>query len=161
VNDAARDNQSFLENALQKSVMLRALRIACVLGVVPSLMNYGHRIPADTADASTVLEVALTFLVPYRVSTCSYVPAVRERLQALHPVQPQRIVWDIAQSYPTLAPCSILQTFGENTALYIDLSESGHTGPYGPRQKRRGQFDRQETSSRQFVCHDPAGNEPE
>lgn len=88
----AKYNQGFIAIALEKSVALRALRIAIVVGIVLAALNHGDRILAGTLDGSTLLKITLTFLVPYCVSTYSSVLAVRERLQALHPVQPNSTV---------------------------------------------------------------------
>ncbi|MEM6824575.1 MAG: nitrate/nitrite transporter NrtS [Pseudomonadota bacterium] len=72
---------------MQRSVVLRALRIASVVGVVLAVLNHGDRILSGTADLSILMKIALTFLVPYCVSTYSSVLAVRERLQMLQPTQ--------------------------------------------------------------------------
>ncbi|MEM6939345.1 MAG: nitrate/nitrite transporter NrtS [Pseudomonadota bacterium] len=78
----------FFEIARQPSVRQRALRIATVVGAVLALLNHGDRILTGSGDVTTWLKIALTFLVPYCVSTYSSVLAVRERLQALHPMKP-------------------------------------------------------------------------
>lgn len=69
--------------ATDRSVMLRAGKIALVVGTVIALINHGDRIVAGTMDASAWAKSALTFLVPYCVSTYSSVMAVRDRLQRL------------------------------------------------------------------------------
>ncbi|WP_217694049.1 nitrate/nitrite transporter NrtS [Vannielia litorea] len=67
--------------ATGRSVVIRAARIALVVGVVLALINHGHRLVSGTVDGGTLARIALTFLVPYCVSTYSSVLAVRERLQ--------------------------------------------------------------------------------
>ncbi|MEO0485885.1 MAG: nitrate/nitrite transporter NrtS [Pseudomonadota bacterium] len=78
---------TFLGIARHPSVVRRALRIACVVGLVLALLNHGDTIFAGQAQPATWAKVVLTFLVPYSVSTYSSVMAVRERLQAIHPME--------------------------------------------------------------------------
>ena len=77
---------TFLGIARQRTVVLRALRIASIVGLVLAVLNHGDTILAGEAQLSTWIKVALTFLVPYSVSTYSSVMAVRERLQTLPPM---------------------------------------------------------------------------
>jgi hypothetical protein len=67
--------------------VVRALRIAALVGVVLALINHGDTLYSGQPDLSTWFKIALTFAVPYRVSTFSSVLAVRERLQVVEPVQ--------------------------------------------------------------------------
>ncbi|WP_299596798.1 nitrate/nitrite transporter NrtS [uncultured Tateyamaria sp.] len=69
--------------ATDRTVMRRATKIALVVGIVIAVINHGDRMAAGQMDASAWLKCALTFLVPYSVSTYSSVMAVRERLQSL------------------------------------------------------------------------------
>lgn len=69
--------------ATDGTVMKRATKIALVVGIVIAVINHGDRMAAGQMDASAWLKCALTFLVPYSVSTYSSVMAVRERLQSL------------------------------------------------------------------------------
>ncbi|MEL6619863.1 MAG: nitrate/nitrite transporter NrtS [Pseudomonadota bacterium] len=68
---------------VERSVVRRALRIAAVVGLVLAAINHGDRILSGTMGAGDWLKSALTFLVPYCVSTYSSVMAVRDRLQSL------------------------------------------------------------------------------
>ena len=79
------DEFSGLAIATQRSVVIRAVRIASIVGVFLALLNHGDTFITGGMDASTWTKVGLTFLVPYCVSTYSSVMAVRERLQATHP----------------------------------------------------------------------------
>ncbi|MEM7472941.1 MAG: nitrate/nitrite transporter NrtS [Pseudomonadota bacterium] len=76
---------SFMAIATQRSVRLRAIRIAAVVGVVLALLNHGDKIIAGAVDTMTVVKIALTFMVPYCVSTFSSVQAVRDKMQSLQP----------------------------------------------------------------------------
>ncbi|WP_299042047.1 nitrate/nitrite transporter NrtS [uncultured Tateyamaria sp.] len=69
--------------ATDRTVVKRAAKIAFVVGVIIAMINHGDRIMGGQMDAAAWMKCALTFLVPYSVSTYSSVMAVRERLQSL------------------------------------------------------------------------------
>lgn len=75
----------FLALARQRSVVLRALKIAGVVGVILAALNHGDRIISGQVDPITMAKITLTFCVPYCVSTYSSVQAIRERLQMVTP----------------------------------------------------------------------------
>ena len=64
--------------ALRRSVVLRATRVAGVVGVFLIAINQGDLLLAGDVDARTWLKVALTPIVPFLVSTFSSVAALRE-----------------------------------------------------------------------------------
>jgi hypothetical protein len=72
---------AFWAIATERSVVIRAARIALVVGVVLALINHGHRLIAGALDGAALARIGLTFLVPYCVSTYSSVLAVRDRMQ--------------------------------------------------------------------------------
>lgn len=74
---------TFWQIATDRSVVTRAARIALVVGTVIALINHGDRMMGGAMDGIAWLKCALTFLVPYSVSTYSSVMAVRDRLQHL------------------------------------------------------------------------------
>lgn len=74
---------SFLAIATSRSVVLRAARIAAVVGLVLAIINHADTVLAGQTSATTLLKIAITFLVPYCVSTYSSVGAVREKMQTL------------------------------------------------------------------------------
>ncbi|WP_303485723.1 nitrate/nitrite transporter NrtS [Celeribacter halophilus] len=80
-------NHSFYEIALQRSVVIRAVRISAVVGVVLAIINHGDRIFGGQIDIRTALKIGLTFLVPYCVSTFSSVLAVRDRIPTAKPTR--------------------------------------------------------------------------
>lgn len=73
----------FFEIALERSVRRRALRIAAVVGCVIAVINHGDHLLSMTLQGTDLLKIAVTFLVPYCVSTYSSVQAVRDRKQSL------------------------------------------------------------------------------
>jgi len=68
----------FWEVATSKSVMLRAARVALVVGTILAFINHGDRLITMTFEFDTIWRVLLTFSVPYCVSTYSSVLAVSE-----------------------------------------------------------------------------------
>ncbi|SOH94911.1 hypothetical protein SAMN06273572_10662 [Monaibacterium marinum] len=64
--------------ARSKPVVKRAARIALIVGSILAIINHGHRLITLDVDLPMVLRIALTFCVPYAVSTYSSVLALRE-----------------------------------------------------------------------------------
>lgn len=58
--------------------MKRAARIALIVGVVLATINHGDRILHLDVDLGTAIRIAVTFCVPYVVSTYSSVLSIRE-----------------------------------------------------------------------------------
>ena len=72
-----------LQIATDRTVVKRAAKIAFVVGVIIAMINHGNKITSGTMDAAAWAKCALTFLVPYSVSTYSSVMSVRELLLSL------------------------------------------------------------------------------
>lgn len=81
------DDMGVWSIATDRSVVVRAARIACVVGIVLALINHGDTVLSGKIDLATFAKIVLTFFVPYSVSTYSSVLAVRERMQALSQAQ--------------------------------------------------------------------------
>ncbi|MFT5580707.1 MAG: hypothetical protein ACI9WS_003475 [Paraglaciecola psychrophila] len=73
---------SFLSTALTGQVVQPALRIALLVGSVLVLINHGSALLAGQLDSARLLQIALTYCVPYCVSTYSAVRAIRGMQQA-------------------------------------------------------------------------------
>jgi hypothetical protein len=69
--------ESWLATARRPAVMRRALGYAVVVGAILIAINHGGAIVRGEMDASRVLQMGLTVLVPYTVSTLSSVSALR------------------------------------------------------------------------------------
>ncbi len=67
----------------RRSVVRRALVMALIVGHVLAAINHGDRILTGTMTLGEWSKVALTFLVPYTVSTISSVLALREQQRLL------------------------------------------------------------------------------
>lgn len=68
---------TWLELALTPPVVSRALRIAAVVGTILVAINQGEVIIAGGLTTKTALQIALTYIVPYLVSTYVAVEALR------------------------------------------------------------------------------------
>ena len=69
----------WLRLAMQRSVVVRALKYAVVVGAVLIAINHGDALLAGEVGASRAVRMALTVLVPYVVSTSSSVGAMLEQ----------------------------------------------------------------------------------
>ncbi|NNL86449.1 MAG: nitrate/nitrite transporter NrtS [Myxococcales bacterium] len=67
----------FLELALRRDVVRRALRIAALVGTLLIAINHGDRILGGRVETGDLLKMFLTIFVPYGVSTVSSVAALR------------------------------------------------------------------------------------
>ncbi|HSH40166.1 MAG TPA: nitrate/nitrite transporter NrtS [Chthoniobacterales bacterium] len=69
----------WLEEAARPSVVRRATMTAIVVGVILVAINHGPAIVNGQVTAGRIVQMCLTFAVPYLVSTTSSVAAARER----------------------------------------------------------------------------------
>lgn len=75
-------NQLFL-----RPVVLTAIKVALVVGTVLALINHGPALLALELSRQQILQIALTYLVPYGVSTYSSVKMLQN--QPIRPHNPQ------------------------------------------------------------------------
>ena len=68
----------WIDLARRPDVVRRARRVALIVGTLLVLINYGDRIFTGDLGQADWLKMALTYLVPYGVSTWSAVLALRE-----------------------------------------------------------------------------------
>ena len=68
----------WLRQASSWPVVRRAIRFAAVVGAVLIAINHGDAIARGEVGVGRVLQMGLTMLVPYVVSTLSSVLAIRE-----------------------------------------------------------------------------------
>lgn len=68
----------WLRLAVRPNVVKRALKFACVVGCVLISINHGPAIVRREVTFERILQMCLTVLVPYTVSTLSSVAAMRE-----------------------------------------------------------------------------------
>ena len=67
-----------LEIAGRRSVVLRGLKYAFVVGIILIMINHGDALLQGQVDGRRLLKMALTVMVPYLVSTFSSVGALLE-----------------------------------------------------------------------------------
>ena len=67
----------FLRLAVDRAVVVRALRTALIVGTILTAINHGSALLAGDVDRVRVFRIVLTLLVPYSVSTTSSVLALR------------------------------------------------------------------------------------
>ena len=58
-------------------VLLRALKMASIVGIVLAIINHGDHILLGTMTVTNWIKVLVTFCVPFCVSTISSVLAIR------------------------------------------------------------------------------------
>ena len=67
----------FVTLALSRKVALPAIRVALVVGSVLALINHGDALLKMQLESTQLLQIALTYLVPYSVATYSSVRAIQ------------------------------------------------------------------------------------
>ena len=63
--------------ARRRDIVLRAVRVALLVGTVLALINHGDKLIYGGMQTSDYLKILLTYCVPYCVSTHSSVQAAR------------------------------------------------------------------------------------
>lgn len=71
----------FFALAVSKGVVRRALQVALVVGTLLALINHVDAIIAGSFASKNLVQVILSYLVPYGVSTYSAVHALQENLK--------------------------------------------------------------------------------
>lgn len=70
---------SFFEIATRPAIVKRAAIMGLIVGNVIAALNYGDKILMGQMNDTDWLKIAITFLVPYSVSTISSVLAMRDQ----------------------------------------------------------------------------------
>ena len=65
------------EIVTRSDVILRALKMASIVGIVLAIINHGDHILLGTMTVTNWIKVLITFCVPFCVSTISSVLAIR------------------------------------------------------------------------------------
>jgi len=66
----------WLKIALQKNILMRAIKVALVVGSILMLINHGDVMLSNGLSMKEFIKITLTYLVPYCVSTYSSTDAV-------------------------------------------------------------------------------------
>ena len=67
--------REWLHIASTRPIVMRGLKYATVVGSILIIINHGNAIAAGTVDFTRMVQMILTLLVPYCVSTASSVGA--------------------------------------------------------------------------------------
>jgi hypothetical protein len=80
--------RAWLADASAPDVVRRAARTALLVGTILAAINHGDALLAGKLDGARWLRIALTYFVPYAVSTTSSVATRRAMLAAATPKSP-------------------------------------------------------------------------
>ncbi|MBU2883934.1 nitrate/nitrite transporter NrtS [Psychrosphaera sp. B3R10] len=69
---------SFISLALSKKVAYSALKVSILVGTLLALINHGGALLEMNMSADRIIQILLTYLVPYCVSTFSAVKAIQQ-----------------------------------------------------------------------------------
>ena len=73
-----------IEIVTRTDVLLRALKMASIVGIVLAIINHGDHILLGTMTVTNWIKVLITFCVPFCVSTISSVLAIRREQNISH-----------------------------------------------------------------------------
>jgi hypothetical protein len=74
---------SFLKYACRRGIVKTAFKVALIVGTILAAINHGDSIMGSTMDSRDWLKVALTYFVPYMVSTYSAVKVLQRAADSL------------------------------------------------------------------------------
>ena len=95
----------WLKIALQKNILMRAIKVALVVGSILMLINHGDVILSNGLSIKELIKITLTYLVPYCVSTYSSTEAV---CAAENRPSINQLIWELLKRKSSeLAHCSI------------------------------------------------------
>ena len=66
------------ELIIRKDILVRAIKFACVVGVILAVINHGDHIINGNMTLINWIKICVTFCVPFCVSTFSSVLAVKK-----------------------------------------------------------------------------------
>ena len=73
------NGESFLSTALSHEVLPTAIRVSMVVGTILALINHGPNLLQGSLSGQHFIQIGLTYLVPYSVSTYSAVKIIQQR----------------------------------------------------------------------------------
>lgn len=69
---------AWFEIAFRRSICLRAIKVGVIVGTILMVINHGDTLLNGNITAGTAMKIALTYLVPYVVSTYASVCTARQ-----------------------------------------------------------------------------------
>lgn len=76
--------REWLRIATSGSIVRRGIKYGIVVGSILIIINHGNAMAEGTVDGTRIVQMLLTVLVPYCVSTASSVGAVLEHRKHAH-----------------------------------------------------------------------------
>ena len=73
-----------IEIVTRTDVLLRALKMASIVGIILAIINHGDHIFLGTMTVTNWIKVLITFCVPFCVSTISSVLAIKREQNIYH-----------------------------------------------------------------------------
>ena len=73
------NREPFLNIAFSREVLPMALKVALIVGSILALINHGPNLLRGGLSAENLIQIGLTYLVPYSVSTYSAVNVIQQR----------------------------------------------------------------------------------
>ena len=70
--------RDYLQIITRRDVVRRSARVALLVGTILVLINHGDGLIAGQATATDIVKIAMTYCVPYCVSTYASVLAISE-----------------------------------------------------------------------------------
>lgn len=70
-----------LKIVFSKQVVKTAVKLSIIVGTILGLINHGSDILANTLSTSQRIQILVTYLVPYSVSTYSSVCAIKKHIE--------------------------------------------------------------------------------
>lgn len=70
-------HESFFSLAFSRKVFPSAIKVTVLVGTILAFINHGEKIMSMSLSAEDTIRIALTYIVPYSVSTWSAVKAIR------------------------------------------------------------------------------------
>lgn len=77
----ADQDSTFLALATTSRVVRTAVRISIIVGTILVLINHGSVVVSMSFSAENLVQMLLTYLVPYCVSTYSSVRAIQDQIR--------------------------------------------------------------------------------
>lgn len=74
-------NPRFIDLALSGRVAIPALKVSIIVGTVLAIINHGVAMTSGELDVGRLVQIGLTYLVPYCVSTYSSVRAIQGQVR--------------------------------------------------------------------------------
>jgi hypothetical protein len=72
----------YIQYACRPGIVKTAIKVALIVGTILAVINHGDSIVEGTMESGDWLRVALTYLVPYSVSTYSAVKVLQRAADA-------------------------------------------------------------------------------